>query len=172
MKKHIKKIITVILIFAAFMWVIDKIPFTKRIEQQIDAAVYKDGELIDITTVFMTGTKTRYLFRPDSFVGEFRIPCVEGTDVDDLQTQISWHSNDNLQSISHFYKGDFSTADKRELAYYLIISNDMKNFALMTTNQEVIATSDELCQLYTDHISYDGDGRMTVIGIEEIPSLN
>lgn len=131
----------------------------------------KDGVMIDETPVYMKGKKNRYLFRPNSFVGEFRISYAEKTDVEDLQTKISWHKDDNLQSISHFYKGNFSTSDERGIAYYLLISKDMKEFALMTTEQEVIATSKEACKLYTDHISYDGNGHMTVRGVEEIPEL-
>ncbi|MBQ1242501.1 MAG: hypothetical protein IIX99_04790, partial [Oscillospiraceae bacterium] len=73
--------------------------------------------------------------------------------------------------IHHFYKGNFSTSDQRGLAYYLLISEDMDEFALMTTNQEIIATSDELCKLYANHISYNGDGKMSVFRVEEIPEL-
>lgn len=41
----------------------------------------------------------------------------------------------------------------------------------MTTNKELIATSKEAYRLYTDYISYDGNGHMTVQGIEKIPAL-
>lgn len=171
MKKYIKPIVCTIVVIALAVWIVDKIPFTQKIDQTIEATVYKDGVMIDETPVYMKGKKNRYLFRPNSFVGEFRISYAEKTDVEDLQTKISWHKDDNLQSISHFYKGNFSTSDERGIAYYLLISKDMKEFALMTTEQEVIATSKEACKLYTDHISYDGNGHMTVRGVEEIPEL-
>ena len=171
MKKYIKPIVCTIVVIAVAVWIVDKIPFTQKIDQTIEATVYKDGVMIDETPVYMKGKKNRYLFRPNSFVGEFRISYAEKTDVEDLQTKISWHKDDNLQSISHFYKGNFSTSDERGIAYYLLISKDMKEFALMTAEQEVIATSKEACKLYTDHISYDGNGHMTVRGVEEIPEL-
>lgn len=171
MKKHIKPIVCTIFVIAVAVWIVDKIPFTQKIDQTVEAAVYKDGVMIDETSVYMKGEETRYLFRTNSFVGEFRISYAEKTDVEDLQTKISWHKDNNLQSISHFYKGNFSTSDKRGIAYYLLISKDMQEFALMTTNQEVIATSKEAYQLYIDHISYDGSGHMTVWGVEEIPEL-
>ena len=171
MKKYIKPIVCTIVVIAVAVWIVDKIPFTQKIDQTIEATVYKDGVMIDETPVYMKGKINRYLFRPNSFVGEFRISYAEKTAVEDLQTKISWHKDDNLQSISHFYKGNFSTSDERGIAYYLLISKDMKEFALMTTEQEVIATSKEACKLYTDHISYDGNGHMTVRGVEEIPEL-
>ena len=171
MKKYIKPIVCTIIVIAAAIWIVDKIPFTQKIDQTVDAVVYNDGVSLEETSVYMKGEKTRYLFRTNSFVGEFRISYAEKTDVEDLQTEISWHKDDNLQSISHFYKGNFSTSDKRGIAYDLLISKDMQEFALMTTNKEVIATSKEVCQLYTDHISYDGNGHMTVWGVEEIPEI-
>ena len=171
MKKYIKPIVCTIIVIAVVVWIVDKIPFTQKIDQTVDAVVYKDGVIIEETSVYMKGEKTKYLFRPNSFVGKFRISYVEKTNVEDLQTKISWHKDDNLQSISHFHKGIFSTSDKRGIAYYLLISKDMQEFALMTTNQEVIATSKEAYQLYIDHISYDGSGHMTVRSVEEIPEL-
>ena len=172
MKKYIKPILCAMVVIALTVWIVDKIPFAQKIDRTVDAAVYKDGIVIAETSVYMKGEKTRYLFRPNDFVGEFRISYVGKTDVDDLQTQISWHKDDNLQSISHFYKGNLSTSDERGIAYYLLISEDMKEFALMTTAQEVIATSNEAYKLYTDHISYNGNGHMTVRDVEEIPELS
>ena len=171
MRKSIKLIVCTIIVIAVAAWIVDKIPFTQKIDQTVDAVVYKNGVILEETSVYMKGEKTRYLFRQNSFVGEFRIFYAEKTDVENLQTKISWHKDDNLQSISHFYKGNFSTSDERGIANYLLISKDMKEFALMTTEQEVIATSKEACKLYTDHISYDGSGHMTVWGIEEITEL-
>ena len=149
----------------------DKIPFTQSIDQEITAAVYRDGQIIDNTTVTIRGDKTRYLFRKDSFVGEFRIPYVKATDIDDLQTQIRWYDPDNYQYITHFYKGSFTSADQRGLVNVLLISEDMDDFALMTTSREVIATSQELQELYLAHISYHGDSRVTVTDIENIPII-
>lgn len=171
MKKRLKPIVCVILVIAAMIWIVDKLPFSRKIDQTVNAVVYKDGVALAETSVSMNGERTRYLFRPNSFVGTFRVPYVEETDLADLQTQIRWNQDDNLQTIHHFYKGDFSTSDQRGLAYVLLISRDMREFALMTTNQEIIATSPEAYQLYVDHISYDETGHMTVWNVEEIPEL-
>lgn len=171
MKKHRKHIAYTIIVIVVAIWIVDKLPFTQKIDQTVNAVVYKNDVILKETSVYMNGEKTRYLFRPNSFVGKFYVSYVEKTNIEDLQTQISWHKEDNLQSISHFYKGNFSTSDKQGIAYYLLISNDMKEFAFMTTDKEIIATSKEAYQLYTDHISYDGNGHMTVQGIEKIPAL-
>ncbi|MBQ5739615.1 MAG: hypothetical protein IIV78_04315 [Oscillospiraceae bacterium] len=171
MNKKVKRSLTTLLIAVVAFWGIAQVPFSEKIDQKINATVYQNGTAIEQTTVVIRGEKTRYLLKENSFVGEFRIPYVEKTDIDDLQTQIKWNNEDRLQSIHHFYKGNFSTSDQRGLAYYLLISEDMDEFALMTTNQEIIATSDELCKLYANRISYNGDGKMSVFRVEEIPEL-
>lgn len=171
MERHIKTIIKVVLLIMVAAWVISKIPFNKNIDQQISANIYKDGTIIGQTTVSMIGEKSRYIFRPDGFIGEFRIPYVEKTDIDELQTYISWNGEYNLQSISHYYKGKFTTADKRGLANYLLINKDMTNFSIMLTDNTMIATSDELYELYTNHISYLGDGKISVKNVNLISEI-
>ena len=48
----------------------------------------------------------------------------------------------------------------------------MKDFALMTTDNEVIATSEEMYKLYKEHISYDKiNNATTVFGENKIPKL-
>ena len=140
MKQRITKILAVALAVLAALWAVDKLPFAQTIDRQVEAAVYRDGEVVETTTVTIRGTKSRYLFRADSFVGELRVPYLERTDVDGLQTQIRW-SSDGTQTIRHFYMGNFFTAEKRGLRTTLLMEEDMEHFALMTTGQEVIATS-------------------------------
>ena len=172
MKKRIITLLTVAFLVLTTVWIVDKIPFTQSIDQEVEAAVYRDGQIIGSTTVSIKGDKTRYLFRADSFVGEFRVPYVEATDIDELQTQIRWYDPDNYQYITHFYKGTFTSADKRGLVNILLISEDMDTFALMTTDLDVIATSPELQALYLSHITYHGDSRVTVTDTTGIPPLS
>lgn len=172
MKKRLNVLLSALLLVLAAVWIVDKIPFTQSIDQKIEAAVYRDGQIIGSTTVSIRGDKTRYLFRTDSFVGEFRIPYVESTDIDGLQTQIRWNDPDNYQDITHFYKGAFTSADKRGLVNILLISEDMDDFALMTTDLDVIATSPELQTLYLSHITYHGDSRVSVTDTTGIPPLS
>ena len=165
-KSKVKIIIGIIVAVIAVLLIIDKIPFSQKIDQTISADIYKDGAVIGETSVYMNGNKTRYLFREDSFVGEFRIIFVEQTNIDDLQTKIQWRKDVNFQTVSHFYKGDISPSDERGIAYHMLISNDMKDFAIMTTEQEIIATSEKAYQLCANHLSYDGDGKMTISDID------
>ena len=97
------KIIIGIIAVLAALWIIDKIPFSQKIDQTINADIYKDGAVIGETSVYMNGSKTRYIFREDSFAGEFRISSVKQTNIDDLQTEIRWRKDVNFQRISHFY---------------------------------------------------------------------
>lgn len=170
MKRRAAALSGALLLLTAALWVADKIPFVQHIDRQIQAEVYRDGIAVGWTTVSIRGEKTRYLFRAGSFVGEFRVPYVEETDVDDLQTRVEWHGGDHLQSISHFYQGALSLAGQRGVVSYLLISENMEEFALMTTEQDVIATSPALCELYTSHVSYH-DGSVTVTDLEDIPKL-
>ena len=160
------KIIIGIIAVLAALWIIDKIPFSQKIDQTINADIYKDGAVIGETSVYMNGSKTRYIFREDSFAGEFRISSVKQTNIDDLQTEIRWRKDVNFQRISHFYKGDISPSDERGIAYHMLISKDMKDFAILTTEQEIIATSEKAYRLCADHLSYDGDGKMVVSDID------
>lgn len=172
MKKCIKKIIYIFVIMVCFICIIDKIPFSEKINRTVEAAVYKDGLIIDETSVCTNGEKTKYLFKPNNFVGEFRIPYAEKTDIDELQAEIDWNKNSNLQSVNYFYKGNFLTSDKYGIVQYLLISENMKDFALMTTDNEVIATSEEMYKLYKEHISYDKiNNTTTVLGENKIPKL-
>ena len=146
------------------LWIIDKIPFSQNIDQTVAAVIYKDNAIVGETSVYMNGNKTRYLFREDSFVGEFRVFSVERMNVDDLQTRIQWFRNQEMQRMSHFYKGDFQASIERGIVHYLIISNDMKDFAIITTQHEIIATSVKAYKLCAQYIVYNDDGTITVNG--------
>ena len=152
MKKKVSMVLSILIAVLVVVWIIATIPFAKNIDQEIDAVVYKDGAVIGETAVYMNGKKTRYLFRADSFVGEFRVYYAEKTDVDDLQTKIQWQKDSSIQRISHFYKGNFTTSDERGIECNMMISDDMKDFAVMTTNQEIIATSYEIYDEYCKNL--------------------
>lgn len=147
MKRKLKMIAFALLVVLAAVWVIDKIPFTMKVDRRVEATIYRDGKFVDKTAVTMRGEKTRYLFRDDSFVGEIRIDCAEKTAADGLQAKIRWHKNDELQSLSFYHKGDFFGADKYGLSSLLIMEENMRNFAFMTTDGEVISTAHGYCDI-------------------------
>lgn len=148
MKWNLKTMTIVVLVIILSVWIIDKIPFKMNIDKQLEATIYMDGKFVDKTTVTIKGEKTRYLFRDDSFVGEVRISCIEKMSVDGLQAKIRWHGNDELQSLSFYYKGDFFGAENYGLTTSLIMKDDMRNFAFMTTDGKVISTA----HVYCDHL--------------------
>ena len=171
MKRRIMAAAGAVLLLALALWTVGRVLFTQHVDQQIEATVYRDGEAVGKTMVSMLGEKTRYPFQVDSFEGEFRIPWIEKTDVDGLQTEIRWHSSDHMQTIRHSYGGEIFYPHERGIVYFLLISDDMREFALMTTGQDVIATSFAAYQLCADHISSDGGSKASVTDIDEIPAL-
>lgn len=52
------------------------------------------------------------------------------------------------------------------IGYHMLISKNIKDFAILTTEQEIIATSEKAYRLCADHLSYEGDGKMAVSDID------
>ena len=46
MRKSIKLIVCTIIVIAVAVWIVDKIPFTQKIDQTVDAVVYKNGVIL------------------------------------------------------------------------------------------------------------------------------
>ncbi|AOY77725.1 hypothetical protein [Clostridium formicaceticum] len=174
MKQKLKTIIVIAILLVISIWIIDKIPFNKNINQQITANIYENGVAVGQTTLVMNGEKSNYLFRKkERFIGEFLIPYAEKTDRSDLQTSITWNGEDNTQYIIYFYKGVFKLAEDMELVPYLLINDSMTKFAIMLTNHTVIATSDELYKLYIKHITWHSDTTSTsIVEVNKIPKID
>lgn len=174
MKQKLKTIIAISIVLVIGIWIIDKIPFNKNINQQITANIYENGVAVGETMMVINGKKSNYLFRKkEGFVGEFLIPYVEKMDRSDLQTYIIWNGEDNTQYIRYFYKGNIKLAEDMGLVPYLLINDSMTKFAIMLTNHTVIATSDELYKLYIKHITWHSDATSTSIsGVNKIPKID
>lgn len=174
MKQKLKTIIAISIMLVIVIWIIDKIPFNKNINQQITANIYENGVAVGQTTLVMNGEKSNYLFRKkEGFIGEFLIPYAEKTDRSDLQTYITWNGEDNTQRISYFYKGSIKLAEDMGLVPYLLINDSMTKFAIMLTDHTVIATSDELYELYIKHIRWHSDTKSTsIVEVNEIPKID
>jgi len=174
MNHKLKTIIKATVLIIIAIWIIDKVPFDKNINQQITANIYENGVVIGQTTLVMNGKKSNYLFRQEEgFAGEFLIPHAEKTDRGDLKTYINWNAEDNIQSISYFYKGSIKLAQDMGIVPYMLINNSMTKFAIMLTDHTVIATSDELYKLYIKHITWYSDTKGTSIeSVNEIPEID
>jgi len=174
MKQKLKTIIAVSIVLVIAIWIIDKIPFNKNINQQITANIYENGVAVGETMLVINGEKSNYLFRKnEGFVGEFLVPYAEETDRSNLQTYITWNGEDNTQYIRYFYKGNIKLAEDMGIVPYLLINESMTKFAIMLTDHTVIATSDELYELYTKHITWHSDTKVTSISeADKIPKID
>lgn len=174
MKHKFKTIIAISIVLVIGMWIIDKIPFNKNINQQIHTNIYENGVVVGQTILVINGEKSNYLFRKkEGFVGEFLIPYAKKTDRSDLQTYITWNGEDNTQHISYFYKGSIKLAEDMGLVPYLLINDSMTKFAIMLTDHTVITTSDELYELYIKHITWHSDTTSTsIVKVNEIPKID
>jgi hypothetical protein len=174
MKHKLKTVILIIILFAVGFWILDKVPFNRNVNHEISANIYEDGVVIGHTTVFVEGEKSNYLFRQnDRFYGMFYIKLLKKTSDRDLQTCIKWSNEENVQQIKYFKNGQSFLAEDMGIVPYLLINSGLTKFAIMCTDNTVIATSDDLYELYTKHISWDSDTTSTFIaGAEEIPQIN
>lgn len=176
MKQRIKRIIAVVIALAVVFWIVDKIPFNTKIDLEISANIYQNSQVSGQTTVTLTGEKSNYLFNPaDQFVGWFYLPLVEATADEGLQTSIKWslRRDENLRHLGFFRVGDFVLAEDLGIVPYLLTSEDLSQFALMLTDGRIVATSDELAELYTKHITWHGDTTSTTItGANVIPEID
>lgn len=174
MKQKLKTIIIIAILLSIGIWIIDKIPFNKNINQQINANIYENGVAVGQTILVINGEKSNYLFRrKEGFVGEFSIPYAEKTDRSGLQAYITWNGEDNTQRIGYFYKGSIKLAEDMGLVPYLLINDSMTKFAIMLTDHTVIATSDELYKLYMKHFTWHSDTKATSISeTNKIPKID
>lgn len=169
MKQRVKTIIKAALLVLVAVWVIDKMPFNKKIDQQIAASLYENNTITGQTTVVMKGEKSRYLFRKrEQYWGKFQIMSYEKTTREKMGASISWKDDDPMQTLLYTSSGVFPDMD---IMYYLLINEEMTKFALMFGDGTVLATSDELYRLYTKHFSINSAGGMSVDDVGGIPKI-
>lgn len=170
MKRKYKTIVKVVVVLVIGFWVLSIIPFNQNIKQEISANIYENGVVTGETNVFIDGEKSNYLFRnDDSFNGKFHILSYEKTGRDNISAHIAWDNDEHIQRLIYYRNATFPSMD---IISTLIINEKMTQFALMFTDGTVIATSDEIYKLYTQHISYDPDTGSTYIeAVNIIPKI-
>lgn len=165
---QVKKILKAAAISIVFLWILSMLPFSVKIEQEIPAAIYKNDAIVETTAVSISGKRTNYLFRDDSFEGTFFIHAIEKTGSQDMRAVIEWDDDpQNLQWIYYYFLG-LSRSDTVDSA--TIINPEMTQFAVTLKDGSVLATSDETYGIYAEHISYDPENRVTNIR-GNIPAL-
>jgi len=123
MKEKIKIIFKGIILFMIALWILDKLPFAEKINQQIPAKLYQNGSVVGETAIIMEGTKTNYLFgHHDSFHGKFSVPLLEKTGRERMTASISWRADDNFQYILYYGYGNSYLFEKIGMVSYLVIN--------------------------------------------------
>lgn len=165
MKNKYKAMAIIMVILALGIWMY-KSPFYEKHNSKISANVYKDGIMISDTTVAIYGQKSNYLFHDDDrFEGKFIIPSYEITYEG---TAFIYRMDDtNMHSLYYAQVEPFTA---QEIHAPLLINEYMSEFALMTIDGTVIATSDELYALFIKHVHTD-EGGTTIKHIDEIPTI-
>lgn len=171
MKQKLKESIKVVLLIVIGVWILDKTPFYQDINHEIFANIYKNGVTIGQTSVIVDGKKSNYLFSDkENYFGIFHILSYEKTGREDMNARIKWSNVENIQDILYMMPGHFLDMD---LIRTIIINEKMTKFAVMFKDNTVVATSDEIYELYTKHISYYSDkGITSVKDVEKVPKID
>lgn len=155
MPKKTVRIIVVILFLVAVALGMLFVPFATKIDQSIDAQVYRDGVAPEAITISIRGKRDHYVFRKNGrFSGEFKISCIAKTSEPDIQAEITWPRDYPVHLIRYSHNGQYLSKDESGVYYFLIMSKDMERFSLRLSDGAIIATSDELYNLYVDNLDY------------------
>lgn len=162
--KRLKKIMETAALIAILLWVISLVPFSRKIEREIPAAIYQNGAVIGSTSVSISGKRTKYLFHDVFFEGTFAIHSIEETEQEGFLAYIEWNGNsENAPRIFYHSPGDIHNDI---VAPYFIINPEMTQFAVSAKDGSVIATSDKVYEIYAAHIAYDPErNSMSINGI-------
>ncbi len=161
MKQKYKTIIKVVVALVIGVWVLSTIPFNQHIKKEISVNIYENGVANGETSIFIDGEKSNYLFHNDeSFHGKFHIQSYEKTGREDMKAGIDWGHEQNIQWLTYFQNATFPDMD---LIHTILINEEMTQLALMFTDGTVLATSDEIYTLYTNHVSYHPESGSTSV---------
>ncbi|MDX9872446.1 MAG: hypothetical protein RBT41_08515 [Clostridia bacterium] len=149
MKKAIKIVIIISAVILIGLWATLKIPFAADINQTITAHIYKDGNAVQETAVYMNGTKSNYLFADEQrFIGKFYIEYHERTGRESMHASVIFRKHGDWQGIIYYQNATFPSLG---INYALLINKEMNEFALGFEDGTIIATSDEMYQKYFEN---------------------
>ncbi len=169
MKKKFGLAASSVLMILSVLWILSLLPFNQEISREVPAKIYESGIAAEDTTVYIEGTKINPLFgKPDSFSGKFHILSDEKTAGEDMNANIKWYRNTNFQK---FYYIDSGRSPETEIMNLMLISEDMTKFALMFNDGTIVATSEELYEIYARHFSVTGPDSMSITDEEGIPKI-
>jgi len=146
LKKNLRAILSILVIFIVGIWVLSKIPFESDINQTITAKVYKDGVVVQDTSIIINGARSNYLFADEQYYeGQFIIEYYERTGREGMKANITWNKEYEEQSILYFQNATFPTLG---INHKLLIDKEMKEFAIGIEDGTIFATSDEILHDY------------------------
>jgi len=171
-KEYLKYVLQIAIVIFLGLFVLDKIPFHKEVSKSVSAEIYFDDEKTEETVIEIKGEKTNYIFgENEEFYGKFYIPQIEKTGREYVNTIIEWNE-ENYQFIRFNSAGDMIIAEEMGIVPYIIINEEMTEFAVLLTDERVIATSEELYNIITKHISWNKEKTSVSINdIETIPKI-
>lgn len=161
-----RKIISGAAVLALGLLILSLCPFRSQIQQDIPANIYRDGVVTGTTAVSIQGERRDYLFQDDCYEGRFVIPEAAETGREGVLAYIDWDSKYRIQRIMYASPG--SSVDA--VLWTMLINKEMDQFALTLEDGRVLATSDELFQIYTEHFIYDPVSGTTAI-VGNIPKI-
>jgi len=133
-------------------WMLSKTPFETKINQTIVAKIYKDGVIVQDTTVIINGEKSNYLFADKQYYeGQFIVEYYERTSREGMKAYIEWN-NDFFKEQRIVYH-QYATSPSLKINQELLINKEMKEFALGLQDGTIIATSDEMHQNYINNFN-------------------
>lgn len=121
-------------------------PFNEDVDKKIEAEVFMDGISERTTEVVIKGERSRYLFSERQFFfGSFQLEEYPRTQREDMTVEVSWHETFDTERILYSQNATFPELDMER---DLIIDENMEHFALGFKDGRIVATSDELMEMY------------------------
>jgi hypothetical protein len=151
LKKNLRVILSILVISIIGIWLLSKIPFESEINQTITVKVYKDGVIVQDTSVIINGTRSNYLLADEQYYnGQFIIEYYERTSSEGMKANITWNKEYEQQRVLYHQNATFPTL---EINPELLIDKGMKEFAIGMKDGTIFATSDEILHDYLESFS-------------------
>ena len=148
MRENTKRWIWILVLTLLAVWLLPKMTFYKDINRMREAEVYVDGVSIRTTEVVIKGERTRYLFSERQFFfGSFQLEEYPRTQREDMTAEVSWHETFDTERILYSQNATFPELDMER---DLIIDENMEHFALGFKDGRIVATSEELMEMYLE----------------------
>ena len=146
MRRNTKRWIWILVLTLLVIWILPKMPFNEDVDKKIEAEVFMDGIFERTTEVVIKGERSRYLFSERQFFfGSFQLEEYPRTQREDMTVEVSWHETFDTERILYSQNATFPELDMER---DLIIDENMEHFALGFKDGRIVATSDELMEMY------------------------